>query len=111
MKKIAAFLVGVFVFLACSESDKSLPIEEDVLANIVYDLMKDRKELTYVGVSIDSMPLYFHSQVKPAVLQKYKVSKADFDSSYVIISQNPARFEEFWKQVKVVADSAYSKYQ
>lgn len=111
MKKIGLFLFGVFCFFSCSKSIKALPIEEEVMANIVYELMKDRKELSYVGVPTDSMPLYFHSVVKPYVLKKYNVSGADFDSSYVMMSRDPAQFEVFWGKVKAVADSTNKKYK
>ncbi len=108
MKKITPFLFILFSFFSCSDTKKTV-VDDEIMCQIVYDLMKERKELNYKGVPGDSVPLYFYSSVKPQVLKRYGVSNADFDTTYVRLSSRPVKFEAFWKSVKVVADSAYKK--
>ncbi len=112
MKQVLAIIMGFFISQSCmSRKELDLPIGEDKMAKIICELMTEKRSLNYKGVPGDSIQIYYYSVVKPEVLKKNKVSFADFDTSYVRLQQDEKYYYEFWKRVKVEADTAYSEFK
>ncbi|MCP4522232.1 MAG: DUF4296 domain-containing protein [Cytophagales bacterium] len=104
MKKHLWIFFGLaFSLFSC----KKLEIPEDVIKQdkmvaIMIDLHIAEEVAQTKGWSYDSARVMFHSVYKLNVLNKHRVKRATFDSSYVFYERNP---ELMNKMYKVIVDS------
>lgn len=101
MNRILGFfiflLLCVFTFTACSNRPKNV-LNQDEMINFLTDLHKLDGALTIQSLTSDTNrdeKIYYYN----ALLKKYGITQADFDSSLVWYVDNPKKFSNIYTKV------------
>lgn len=88
--------------VACENSKKSAPnnlIQKNQMVDLITELHLAEAKVQNMGYRSSDSSFLVYEKLQLEVLQKHKVSKADYDSSYAFYSRNLKEFDEIYAKV------------
>ena len=104
----------LFVLFSACVKEQELPegvIEPQKMSEIMSELLIQHHLIKTIGISADSLQIYFHSVDKPEVLKRHNVSNEAFEFSYNAYRAQPEFFEKIWPHAKGFLEQKYKELE
>lgn len=96
MRLIILVWILLLLSVSCRKRDKDLRIEEDKLVKVLVDIhVAEAAAQSLMGDTKDSMMFVYYRQV----FHIHGIQQADFDSTMIILREDPVRLERIYAKV------------
>lgn len=93
---ISGILCGIFLIIAGCNRPRGV-LSQDKMADVITELHKLDGSLAAKGIGVDK--INEKNEYYDAVLKKYGITRAEFDSSLTYYTKNPKKFERIYENV------------